>query len=55
MNVTDLAQPSVSHHIKTFIEAGLIKPEKEGRSYTYLLNKVLLKAYIKELGDLAGK
>lgn len=55
MNVTDLAQPSVSHHIKTLIEAGLIVPEKEGRNYNYLLNKVMLKAFIKELEELAGK
>jgi ArsR family transcriptional regulator len=55
MNVTELAQPSVSHHIKTLIEAGLIEPEKEGRSYTYLLNKELLRSFITELTELAGK
>ena len=53
MDVTELAQPSVSHHIKTLIEAGLIAPEKEGRSYTYLLNRELLKAFSAELGRLA--
>ncbi|MEO5892637.1 MAG: metalloregulator ArsR/SmtB family transcription factor [Ferruginibacter sp.] len=55
MNVTELAQPSVSHHIKTLIEAGLVAPEKEGRSYTYLLNKNLLRAFGNELAELAGK
>lgn len=55
MNVTDLAQPSVSHHIKTLTEAGLIEPEKEGRCYTYILNKTLLKEYIKEIAAFAGK
>ncbi len=28
VKVLELAQPSVSHHIKTLIEAGLIEPEK---------------------------
>ncbi len=30
-NVVDLAQPSISHHVKIIVEAGLIEPEKEGR------------------------
>ncbi len=55
MNGTELAQPSVSHHIKTLIEAGLVSPEKEGRNYTYLLNKRLLKEFVKEIALLAGK
>jgi len=55
MNVTELAQPSVSHHIKTLIEAGLIVPEKDGRNYTYSLNKELLKAFTKEIAGLAVK
>jgi ArsR family transcriptional regulator len=55
MNVVELAQPSVSHHIKTLTEAGLIEPEKEGRSYTYILNKNLLKEYAKEIAVFADK
>ena len=55
MNATELAQPSVSHHIKALVEAGLIESEKEGRSYTYLLNKELLYAFIKALSELAEK
>ena len=55
MDVTELAQPSVSHHIKTLIEAGLIQAEKEGRSHTYLLNKKLLKEYCNELSAFAAK
>lgn len=50
----DLAQPSVSHHIKTLIEAGLIEPEKSGRNYTYILNTVLFEQYIKKLKTIAG-
>ncbi|HEY9005468.1 ArsR/SmtB family transcription factor [Ohtaekwangia sp.] len=41
----DLAQPSVSHHIKVLIEAGLVEPEKEGRNHKYILNEKLLKEY----------
>lgn len=50
----DLAQPSVSHHIKTLVEAGLIEPEKSGRNYTYILNKDLFDSYIKKLETIAG-
>ncbi|HEY8396651.1 MAG TPA: metalloregulator ArsR/SmtB family transcription factor [Flavihumibacter sp.] len=50
----DLAQPSVSHHIKTLVEAGLIEPEKSGRNYTYILNKDLFDWYIKRLRTIAG-
>lgn len=52
-NITQLAQPSVSHHIKTLIEAELIEPEKDGRNHSYQLNKPLFKAYIAALQKLA--
>ena len=53
MGITKLAQPSVSHHIKTLIEAGLIAAEKEGRNHSYYLNKALLKAYAGWLNKVA--
>jgi ArsR family transcriptional regulator len=46
MAMSKLAQPSVSHHVKTLIEAGLIEPEKDGRNYSYQLNKALLNEYL---------
>lgn len=55
MSGLDLAQPSVSHHIKALTEAGLIEPEKEGRSYSYILNKILLKEYVKDIAAFAAK
>ncbi|MEO6730823.1 MAG: metalloregulator ArsR/SmtB family transcription factor [Ferruginibacter sp.] len=55
MTLMDLAQPSVSHHIKTLTEAGLIEVEKDGRNYTYVLNRDLLKDFSKELEALATK
>jgi ArsR family transcriptional regulator len=50
--VLDLAQPSVSHHIRILIEAGLIEPEKEGRNHKYTLNSGLLNEYRQFLGKL---
>ena len=52
--VLELAQPSVSHHIKTLTEAGLIASEKNGRSLTYLLNKPLLEEFLKKLEAMMG-
>lgn len=54
MHITKLAQPSVSHHIKTLIEAGLIEAEKDGRHHSYNLNQHLLKAYSTWIDEVAG-
>ncbi|CAN5545102.1 hypothetical protein BH11BAC5_BH11BAC5_45590 [soil metagenome] len=54
-DTVQLAQPSVSHHIKTLTEAGLIQPSKDGRCYSYTINKALLKEYIKEITVFSGK
>ncbi|HYG38778.1 MAG TPA: metalloregulator ArsR/SmtB family transcription factor [Cytophagales bacterium] len=40
-NILNLAQPSISHHIKKLIESGLIEPHKEGRYYSYKINTTL--------------
>jgi ArsR family transcriptional regulator, arsenate/arsenite/antimonite-responsive transcriptional repressor len=53
--MVNLAQPSVSHHIKTLTEAGLIEPEKEGRCYSYKINRPLIKEYVKEIGLFTAK
>lgn len=55
MAMTKLAQPSVSHHVKTLIEAGLIEPEKEGRHYSYQLNKALLNEYLTWVNNIIEK
>jgi len=52
-SLLDLAQPSVSHHIKTLTEAGLIEPEKDGRSYSYQLNTGVLNEYIATVKKIA--
>ena len=55
MNSIKLAQPSVSHHVKTLIEAGLIEAEKDGRNHSYTLNQAVLKAYAGWMNKVAGK
>lgn len=48
----DLAQPSISHHLKQLVDADLLIPEKEGRNLKYLLNQAVLDDYIKFLSAL---
>lgn len=50
--IIDLAQPSISHHVKILTEAGLIDAEKEGRHYKYTLNVKVLEEYLKFLQKL---
>ncbi|MBO9202331.1 MULTISPECIES: ArsR/SmtB family transcription factor [Niastella] len=50
----DLAQPSVSHHLKQLVEADLLIPEKEGRNLKYNLNQEVLNDYIAFLTTLKG-
>ncbi|MBL7697359.1 MAG: helix-turn-helix transcriptional regulator [Chitinophagaceae bacterium] len=48
----DLAQPSVSHHLKQLVDAELLIPEKEGRIIRYRLNEKVLNDYIANLTRL---
>lgn len=48
----DLAQPSISHHIKKLLEAELIESHKEGRFYSYSLNQEVLDNYLRTLKNL---
>jgi ArsR family transcriptional regulator, arsenate/arsenite/antimonite-responsive transcriptional repressor len=50
--IIDLAQPSISHHVKILTEAGLIEAEKEGRHLKYTLNVNVLENYMKFLQKL---
>src|ERR1700754_353442 len=51
-DVIELAQPSISHHVKILLESGLIEGEKEGRNYSYHLNGEVLNQYIEALRQL---
>lgn len=48
----DLAQPSISHHVKQLADADLIIPGKEGRNVKYRLNKAVLDEYVTFLNTL---
>ena len=45
-DMIDLAQPSVSHHLKQLTDAELIIAEKEGRMVKYSLNNKVIDQYV---------
>jgi ArsR family transcriptional regulator len=53
--IIDLTQPSISHHVKILVEAGLIEPEKEGRNFKYTLNISALETFCKFLSRLKNQ
>lgn len=48
----ELAQPSVSHHLKQLTEAELVIAEKEGREVKYSLNNKMIDQYVNFLTAL---
>ncbi len=53
-NILNLAQPSVSHHLKQLTDAELIIAEKEGREVKYSLNNKMIDQYVNFLNALKG-
>jgi len=51
-NFLNLAQSSISHHIKKLIEANLINQHKVGRHYNYSLNHEVWDHYRRTLKNL---
>lgn len=49
LEMLDLAQSTVSHHIKQLVDADLLIAEKEGRNAKYKINKEVFDDYIKFL------
>jgi len=49
LNMFNLAQSTVSHHIKQLTDAGLLLMQKRGRNISYRVNKELLADYIQYL------
>jgi ArsR family transcriptional regulator len=45
-DIIDLAQPSVSHHLKQLTDAELVIAEKEGREVKYSLNNKVIDQYV---------
>jgi ArsR family transcriptional regulator len=54
LNMFNLAQSTVSHHIKQLTDAGLLIVAKDGRNISYQLNKETFTEYIKYLTSLGG-
>jgi ArsR family transcriptional regulator len=50
--VVSLAQPSVSHHVKVLVDAGLVNSDKTGRNINLSLNKDKLQELIDYLTHL---
>jgi ArsR family transcriptional regulator len=48
----DLAQSTVSHHLKQLVDAGLLLAAKDGRNAKYQVNKAVITAYIDFMGQL---
>jgi ArsR family transcriptional regulator, arsenate/arsenite/antimonite-responsive transcriptional repressor len=54
VEMLDLAQSTVSHHIKQLVEADLLIVEKDGRNIRYLVNNDVFGAYIDFLNPFKG-
>jgi len=46
-----LTQPTVSHHMKTLVDAGLVRAEKHGRWVYYELNHEAFDRIVESLGQ----
>ena len=53
VDCTPLSQPTISYHVKTLKEAGLIDVEKRGLWRYFRLRKDVLRQAVAALGDLA--
>ena len=47
----NLAQSTMSHHIKQLIEADLLIPDKDGRNLKFVVNKEVCAAYAGYISD----
>lgn len=47
--ILNIAQPSVSHHIKALTDCEVVLAEKDGRNLTLTINGELLDAYIDKI------
>lgn len=53
----EITQPTLSHHMKTLVESGLVNDRKEGKWHYYSLNTESFegfKQFIENLGDCKG-
>ena len=50
--VVSLAQPTLSHHVKVLVDAGLVDSHKDGRNLNLYLNKETVQELIDFLAQL---
>ena len=53
VSMFDLAQSTVSHHLKQLVDADLIVADKEGRNCKYEINREVFSSYINYLSPFA--
>lgn len=51
VDMFDLAQSTVSHHLKQLVDAELLQAEKDGRNIRYKINKEAFGEYVSFLND----
>lgn len=49
--ITELSQPTVSHHIKLLLECGLIEAQKEGRNIFICVNERAMTEFASYLSE----
>ncbi|OKS87388.1 ArsR/SmtB family transcription factor [Mucilaginibacter polytrichastri] len=54
VEMIDLTQSAISHHIKQLTESGLLIAEKQGRNIKYAVDKDVVDTYTKFLQQLKG-
>jgi len=54
LEMLDLAQSTVSHHVKQLVDADLLIAEKEGRNAKYKINKEVFADYVKFLSTFTA-
>jgi len=54
VELIDLTQSAISHHIKQLTDAGLLIAEKEGRNIKYAVDKDVVDAYTNFLLEIKG-
>jgi len=55
LDMFNLAQSTVSHHLKQLVDADLIIMEKEGRATKYVINKEVFSDYVSYLKQLGAE
>lgn len=53
-HILDLAQPTISHHMKILVQAGLVEARRTGRWVHYRLKRKRFRALATQLAALAG-